>query len=182
MTDHLPHDPYITAVIDALTRSGFEPDSWWTSDAETDPYATGPDAGCTTMLNAVLAWDDAGPDDEDDEDDQGSEGLFLFWDHPTTQWQYAYHRPEGGNTPPEFLPHLGLYADPAAVAEAAETLLAGRPVPQDPAPTWPSANTTRAAVDQWAAPAGTPPMPTAVCAQDKGESPYGWSPPDPADR
>ncbi|MDX2922721.1 hypothetical protein, partial [Streptomyces sp. NE06-03C] len=181
MTETLPHDPYISAVIDALASSDLEPDTSWTSDAETDPYATGADAGCTTMLSAVLAWDDAGTDEDDDGDQEDDGGLFLFWDHPAGHWQYARPRPEGGNTPPEFLAHLGLYADPAAVAETAASLLAGRPLPKDPAPTWPRADTVRTAVEKWAAPAGMPPITTTVCEQDAGENPFGWSSPDPAD-
>lgn len=121
----LPHDPYITAVIDALTAAGLEPDSYWSSDAEIDPYATGDDAGCTTMLNAVIRWDDSTDDD--------TGGLLLLWDHPAEQWQHARPRVEGGNTEPEFLP-LHRWADPAAVVDVVRVLLAGLPVPggEDP--------------------------------------------------
>ncbi|MFE6021644.1 hypothetical protein ACFQ6O_34590 [Streptomyces sp. NPDC056441] len=107
MTDRtLPHDPYITAVIDALAAADLEPDTWWTSDAETDPYTTGPDAGCTTMLSAVIGWHDTRIDEGDE---TGRQGLFLFWERPAEQWQYARPRPEGGNTEPEFLAKLGRY-------------------------------------------------------------------------
>jgi len=147
MTD-LPHAPYITAVIDALTTAGIEPDSWWISDDEVDPYATGPDAGCTTMLNAVITWDDSRID-EDDED--GSDGLFLFWDHPAEQWQWARPRPEGGNTEPEFLPRLGRYSHPDVVAATAHALLNDQPLPEGHAPYWHPADTVKAAVEAWAA-------------------------------
>jgi hypothetical protein len=144
MTDRtLPHDPYITAVIEALTTAGLEPDDYWTSDAETDPYATGDDAGCTTMLNAVIGWDD------ETDDDTG--GLFLFWDHPAEQWQYARPRAEGGNTEPEFLPKLGRYSDPAAVVATVRALLAGELLPEGHAPYWHEADSVRRAVDAWAA-------------------------------
>ncbi|MER5613258.1 hypothetical protein [Streptomyces sp. NPDC002215] len=148
MTEHLPHDPYITAVIDALTVAGLEPDTWWTSDAEIDPYATGDDAGCTTMLTAVLAWDDTRVDEGDE---AGQDGLFLFWDHPAEQWQHARPRSEGGNTEPEFLPKLGRYSDPATVVDTARALLAGQPLPEGYAPYWHPADSVRTAVEAWAA-------------------------------
>ncbi|MCX4863492.1 MULTISPECIES: hypothetical protein [unclassified Streptomyces] len=148
MNQPLPHDPYITAVIDALTVAGLEPDTWWTSDAEIDPYATGDDAGCITMLSAVISWDGTAID-EDDED--GQEGLFLFWDHPAEQWQWARPRPEGGNTEPEFLPKLGRYSDPGAVVGTVRALLAGDPLPEGHAPYWHPADSVRAAVEAWAA-------------------------------
>lgn len=137
----LPHDPYITAVVDALTAAGLEPDNYWTSDAEIDPYATGEDAGCTTMLNAVVGWDD------DTDDDSG--GLFLFWDHPVEQWQHARPRSEGGNTEPEYLPTLGRYADPAAVTDAVRALLRGETPPEVHAADWPGADAVRTAITAW---------------------------------
>lgn len=143
MTKALPHDPYINAVIDALTAAGMEPDSYWTSDAEIDPYATGADAGCTTMLTAVIGWDD------DTDDDSG--GLLLLWDHPAGQWQYARPRVEGGHTEPEFLPALGRYSHPGSVVVTVGALLAGDPVPEGYAPYWHEADAVRVAVDAWAA-------------------------------
>ncbi|MEU7377680.1 hypothetical protein [Streptomyces albidoflavus] len=141
-TQFLPHDPYIVAVVDALTAAGLEPDDWWASDAETDPYEDGPDAGCTTMLSAVLRWD---ADEDADKD-----GLFLFWDHPAEQWQYAWPRPEGGNTEPEFLPLLPRWAEPAAVADVARALLAGLPVPGGEGPQlWTGASAASEAVTRW---------------------------------
>lgn len=143
MTATLPHDPYIAAVIEALTAAGLEPDNYWTSDAETDPYATGEDAGCITMLNAVISWDD------DTDDDTG--GLLLLWDHPAEQWQYARPRAEGGNTEPEFLAKLGRYSDPDAVVATVRALLAGDPVPEGYAPYWHEADAVKVAVNAWAA-------------------------------
>lgn len=143
-TRTLPHDPYITAVITALTEAATEPDNYWASDAEIDPYATGDDAGCTTMLNAVIGWDD------DTDDDTG--GLLLLWDHPAEQWQYARPRAEGGNTEPEFLPKLGRYSDPAAVVATAKALLTGEPLPEGHAPYWHLADSVRAAVKAWEEP------------------------------
>jgi hypothetical protein len=143
MATPLPHDPYISAVVDALTAVSLEPDNFWTSDSETNPYDDGPDAGCTTMLNAVITWDD------ETDDDTG--GLLLLWDHPAEQWQYARPRHEGGNTEPEFLERLGRWSDPAAVAATAQALLAGTPLPEGHAPYWHEADAVRRAVDAWAA-------------------------------
>ncbi|MFD6421580.1 hypothetical protein [Streptomyces sp. NPDC060198] len=139
----LPHDPYITAVVDALTGAGLEPSSWWTSDAETDPYETGPDAGCTTMLSAVIRWD------ADEDDETGLDGLFLFWEHPAEQWQYALPDSGGGNTPPELLTRLGRYSDPVAVAATARALLTDTPLPKGYAPYWHPADAVRRAVEAW---------------------------------
>lgn len=139
----LPHDPYITAVVTALTKAGLEPDNYWTSDAEIDPYLIGDDAGVTTMLNAVISWDDFTDEDE------GNAGLFLFWDHPAEQWQWARPRPEGGNTEPEFLPHLGRYSHPDAVVATARALLADQPLPEGHAPYWHEADAVQAAVTAW---------------------------------
>ena len=143
MTDPhaLPHSPYITAVVDALTAVGMEPDSYWTSDAEIDPYETGPDAGCTTMLSAVIGWDDESDDD--------SGGLFLFWDHPAGQWQHARPRSQGGNTEPEFLASLPCWVDPAVVVIVARALLSGDPAPTAVGPLWLGCEAAQAAVAAW---------------------------------
>lgn len=141
MSDQLPHDPYIAAVIAALVTADLEPDSYWTSDAEIDPYATGDDAGCTTMLNAVIGWDD------ETDDDTG--GLLLFWDHPAEQWQHARPRVEGGNTEPDFLP-LNRWADPAAVVTAVRILLAELELPAGEDPRlWLHFVSANAAVEAW---------------------------------
>lgn len=137
----LPHDPYISAVVTALTAAGLEPDDYWTSDAETNPYDEGPDAGLTTMLNAVITWD---ADEEADQD-----GLLLLWDHPAEQWQYAWPRPEGGNTEPEFIARLGRFSHPNAVAATARALLVGEPQPEGHAPYWHEADAIRAAITRW---------------------------------
>lgn len=144
----LPHAPYITAVVNALAAAGLEPDQWWTSDAEIDPYATGDDAGCTTMLSAVLAWDDTRVDEDDE---TGRDGLFLFWDHPAGQWQYARPRAEGGNTEPEYLLKLGLYSNPDHVAATTKALLADQPLPEGYASYWHPADAVRTAIRTWAA-------------------------------
>lgn len=146
MTD-LPHDPYITAVIDALTSAGLEPTDAWTSDAEIDPYRTDGDAGCATMLTAVISWDGDHPAIADA---VAPDGMLLFWDHPAEQWQYAERDAGGGNTRPEFIPRLGRYSQPEAVVAAVRALLAGQPQPEGHAPYWHEADGVRTAVDAWA--------------------------------
>ena len=123
-----------------------EPADWWTSDSETDPYATGPDAGCTAMLTAVMTWDSdhpaIGPDGP-------AHGMVLLWEHPAEQWQHAERRADGSCEQFEFLPGLGLYAEPAAVVTVVRALLAGQPAPAEAAAEWAHADLTRASVDRW---------------------------------
>lgn len=140
----LPHDPYINAVHDALEAAGLEPDDSWTSDAEVDRYDTGPDAGCTTMLDAHLVWTM--------HTGGHSHGIHLVWEHPAEQWQWAPRRADGVLVhDPEFLPNLGRWSDPSAVVDTVRELLAGRPLPEGHAPYWHPADKVRRAVDAWAA-------------------------------
>lgn len=144
----LPHDPYIRAVVIALTAAGLGPGGWWTSDAEIDPYATGDDAGCTTMLNAALLWSG---DHAAVADAVAPDGMLLLWEHPAEQWQYAERRPGGGNEEPEFLEKLGRYSDPDAVVAVVRALLAGEPLPEGHAPYWHPADAVKRAVAAWEA-------------------------------
>lgn len=127
----LPHDPYIQAVVDALTAAGLEPTEWETDDTETDRYVSGPDAGLTTMLTGLLVWDGDHPALGIGEYDHG---VALVWEHPAEQWQWAPRGQHGVLTEePEFLP-LPRWADPATVVDVVRILLAGLPIPtaQDP--------------------------------------------------
>ncbi|MFE3123717.1 hypothetical protein ACFXHD_09880 [Streptomyces hydrogenans] len=141
----LPHDPYITAVVDALTTAGLEPTTHWTSDLELDPYDDGPHAGCTTMLNAYLDWNGT-------ETAAHEHGFALLWDHPAEQWQWA-PRAENGHldSAPEFLPKLGRYAHPDAVVATVRALTTGEPLPEGHAPYWHEADAVKTAVAAWAA-------------------------------
>ncbi|HEY9370422.1 hypothetical protein [Streptomyces sp.] len=149
MTATLPHDPYITAVIEALTVAGLEPDSYWTSDAETDPYATGDDAGCTTMLSAVITW--LGDDETD------TSGLALLWDHPAGAWQAMPVDGHGvGEREAYYVPTLPQCADPLAVANAARQIRTSNPwkptgLPAEPCGDWDQADSLRAAIATWEA-------------------------------
>ena len=143
----LPHDPYITAVVDALANAGLDPDSYWTDDAETDPRGD----GCEMMLDAVLTWND---DHHALNAAALPHGLILLWAHSAEQWQYAPLREHGANEEPQFLPYLGQYADPAAIVPTVRALLAGEPVPEGYAPYWHPADAVKAAVEAWAAEGG----------------------------
>jgi hypothetical protein len=147
MTSPLPHDPYILAVVRALLAAGMEPDGWWTSDAEIDPYATGDDAGCTKMLNAVLLWSG---DHTAVGDAVFPDGLLLLWDHPAEQWQCAERRAGGGNEEPEFVASLPRWIDPAVAVIVVRELLAGRPAPTTVGPLWLGHEQAQSAVDAWA--------------------------------
>lgn len=140
-TRALPHDPYIEAVIDALTVAGIEPADHWTSDANINSYDTGPDAGCTTMLDAYIDWDTT---------PAHGHGIALLWEHPAEEWMWA-PRAAGGHLAhaPEFLPHLGRYSDPAAVVAVVRALMAGEPLPEGHAPYWHEADAVKRAVAAW---------------------------------
>jgi hypothetical protein len=141
----LPHDPYIEAVVDALTAAGLEPTTAETRDTEENRFD--PD-GCGTELDALLVWDGDAPGlDTDVHED----GIVLLWEHPAEQWQWAPRKRHGElEWAPEFLPKLGRWSDPAAVVATVRALLAGQPVPEGHAPYWHLADAVRRAVDSWA--------------------------------
>lgn len=124
MTNTLPHDPYITAVTEALTAASLEPAEYWTSDGETK--------GTYCYLNAVITLDPSGTYELDDEDVPAGtpwrHGLLLSWEWHTGAeedwekgpfWEFAELKADGScQYPPVTLPVHG-YASPAAVVEAA---------------------------------------------------------------
>ncbi|MEH0428810.1 hypothetical protein QBB34_21245 [Streptomyces stelliscabiei] len=147
----LPHDPYITAVVEALAAAGLEPTRAETSDTEINQYETGPDAGCTTQLQALLTWDGDAPGLNTDIHE---DGLVLLWEHPAEQWQWAPRKRHGElEREPEFLPALRRWADPDLVVMVVRYLLASRPVLELPVtgPLWRDHEQAQAAVDAWAA-------------------------------
>ncbi|MEU1275284.1 hypothetical protein [Streptomyces sp. NPDC005799] len=121
-TRELPHDPYITAVVNALTAAGLEPSDAETRDTEENRFA--PDAGAE--LDALLVWDgDASGLNTDVYED----GFVLLWEHPAEQWQWGPRKRHGELVhEPEFLP-LHRWADPAAVVDVVRVLSAGLAVP-----------------------------------------------------
>ncbi|PWG13945.1 hypothetical protein DF268_08760 [Streptomyces sp. V2] len=142
-TRPLPHDRYIGAVVDALTTDGIEPDDYWTSDANIDRYDSGPDAGCTTMLDAYIDWDTSPAHEH---------GIALLWEQPAEEWMWAPRAEEGHLArDPKFLPMLGRYATPNAVVAVVRALLAGTPLPKEHAPDWDEADEVRRAVAVWVA-------------------------------
>ncbi|NEY33052.1 hypothetical protein GTU99_12765 [Streptomyces sp. PRKS01-65] len=148
MTD-LPHDPYITAVIDALTTAGLEPTEHWTDAGELDPYRDDDYAGLACMLTAVLVWDGDHPALTDT---NAPHGITLLWEHPAEQWQWARRKRNGHlEREPEFLP-LPRWADPDAVVDVVRVLLAGLEVPggEDPR-LWLDYVAAGEAVTAWAA-------------------------------
>lgn len=141
----LPHDPYIEAVVNALTAAGLEPTTAETSDAESNRYDT---SGLTTQLDALLVWDGDTPGLNTDERE---EGIALVWDHPAEQWQWAPRKAHGGlECEPEFLP-LSRWASPHDVVTVVRELLAGRPAPEDLRDRWFHHAAAQASVDAWAA-------------------------------
>ncbi|MET9729739.1 hypothetical protein ABZZ79_03430 [Streptomyces sp. NPDC006458] len=134
MTRALPHDPYITAVCDALTAAGLElTGSSWTDDGES--------RGTYCYLNAVITLDPSGTHDTDDTDDEDlpagtpwRHGLLLIWEWHTgieeedgepargPLWLFAELRADGSNEYPTTLPVYG-YASPAAIVEATRKVI-----------------------------------------------------------
>ncbi|MDX3455090.1 hypothetical protein PV396_24635 [Streptomyces sp. ME02-8801-2C] len=128
----LPHDPYITAVCDALTAAGLKlTDQCWTGDGET--------RGTYCYLDAVITLDPSGTLGLDAEDVLGAKaewphGLLLIWEWHTgieadqgepargPQWLFAELKGDGSNEYPTDLPIEG-YASPAAVLEAARKVI-----------------------------------------------------------
>ncbi|MER8002972.1 hypothetical protein [Streptomyces sp. NPDC095613] len=127
----LPHDPYITAVCDALTAADLNlTDHCWTDDAET--------RGTYCYLNAVVTLDPNGTISEMTEDIPAEtawpHGLLLIWEWHTgieadegepdkgPQWLFAELKPDGSNEYPTLLPVYG-YASPDAVIEAARKVI-----------------------------------------------------------
>ncbi|MEV5659824.1 hypothetical protein [Streptomyces flaveolus] len=140
----LPHDPYITAVVDALTAAGLEPTTAETRDTEENRFDPN---GCGTELDALLVWDGDTPSLNTDAHE---DGLVLLWEHPAEQWQWAPRKQHGElEWEPEFLP-LHRWADPAAVVDVVRVLLAGLPVPaaEDPR-LWVNYIAAGAAVEAW---------------------------------
>lgn len=129
-TRTLPHDPYITAVCDALTAAGLEPtDHSWTDDGET--------RGTYCYLNAVITLDPSGTIAADEQPDGGADwphGLLLIWEWHTgieeeygepekgPVWLFAELKADGSNEYPTSLPVHG-YASPAAVVQAARKVI-----------------------------------------------------------
>lgn len=121
-TRTLPHDPYITAVCEALDATGPQVKDGRTSDSET--------RGTYCYLEAVIDLDPitVGLQEE------WPHGLLLIWEWHTgaeaeqgepdkgPQWLFAEMNEDGSNEYPTDLPVYG-YADPAAVAEAARKVI-----------------------------------------------------------
>lgn len=127
----LPHDPYITAVCDALTAAEQElTEQCWTDDGET--------RGTYCYLNAVITLDPSGTIASGDDDARDNaawpHGLLLIWEWHTgieaehgepergPQWLFAELKDDGSNEYPTGLPVYG-YASPAAIAEATRKVL-----------------------------------------------------------
>ncbi|MGW0869917.1 hypothetical protein ACWD3Z_05425 [Streptomyces sp. NPDC002740] len=143
----LPHDRYITAVLEALDDARLAPTDWRTSDAETNRYDDGPFAGLTTQLDSLLTWDG---DAEGLNTDEHEDGFVLLWEHPAEQWQWAPRGAHGAlEREPEFLPSLPRWVDPAVVVIVVRELLAGRLAPTATGPLWMGHEAAQAAVDAW---------------------------------
>lgn len=147
----LPHDPYITAVTDALTDAGLEPADGWTSDAET--------RGVYCYLNAVITLDH---DTSGIDPQRWPHGLILIWEwHTGTEaadgepdrgpsWEWARLVDSHGQCGErEALTAVG-YASPTYVVESVRALIEHRNQ-STPAELWQRAKELDAACEAWGA-------------------------------
>ncbi len=116
MSAPLPHEPYIAAVVAALTAADLEPTRWWVSDAEIDPRGD----GCTTMDDAVLIWDDQSAVNIDEH----PHGLLVSWESSAGTWEWARLREDGSNEDLKPL-DMPLDATPERVVEVVRSVLSG---------------------------------------------------------
>lgn len=146
MTDQLPHDPYITAVTEALTAAGLPPADQFTDDCDT--------SGSHRYLRAVITLH---PDEE-----HWPHGLVLIW-----EWHTGI---EAGFGEPERGPSWALavladrhgqirerqaftvlgYPTPRYVVESVRALAARRNQNM-PAERWDQAHALDAACEAWGA-------------------------------
>jgi hypothetical protein len=149
-TRALPHDPYITAVIDALADVGLDPTDITLDDCDT--------RGTHCYLRAVITYDEDTPLNPD----HWQHGLTLLWEWHTgieaadgepergPVWLWAKRLRDGATREPEVLRVDG-YANPVQVAAAMHELdLVGRPVKDRPG-RWDGAAALDAACEAWGA-------------------------------
>ena len=147
----LPHDPYITAVVEALTDTGLDPaGEVWTSDAES--------AGSYRYLSATIILT---PDTTAIDPARWPHGLLLRWEwHTGTEaadgepergpaWTWA-KRARRDNSEPELLPVDG-YANPVQVTAAAHELAASGAAVKPRPGRWAAAAGLDQACAAWAA-------------------------------
>lgn len=147
MTKILPHDSYIDAVVDALHAAGFDPESKWTSEAET--------AGLHCYLSGVIELSAHSGIDTD----RLRHGLLLRWEWHTgieaadgepengPVWLWAKKRADGSDEP-AVLTAEG-YASPDTIVDLARNL-DGHAVPVT-VTRWEHADTLDAACEAWGA-------------------------------
>jgi hypothetical protein len=127
----LPHDPYITAVCEALDKAGLEVKDGRTDDCET--------RGTYCYLNAVIELDMLATGLQQ----EWPHGLLLIWEWHSgreadlgepergPQWSFAELNGDGSNHYPTGLPVYG-YASPAAVVDAARKVISQEIQPGSP--------------------------------------------------
>lgn len=152
MPELLPHDPYITAVAEALANVGFEPAEYWTCDSDT--------RGLHCYLNAVITL---APGHSNIDLNRWPHGLLLIWEwHPGREdgeaergpvWLWAKcRRDAGSNEEPAVLPIDG-YTNPVHVATAVGQLNdTGQAVARRAAGRWNSADALETAIAAWETP------------------------------
>jgi hypothetical protein len=150
MSQPLPHDPYITAVCDALTAAGLEPADAFTDDSDT--------RGSHCYLRAVITLDDSSSVDAR----RWPDGLILIWEWHTgieaadgepergPSWEWArLVDSHGQSSEAQALTSVG-YASPAYLVESVRALLNDRGQ-ATAAERWEHAEDLDAACEAWGA-------------------------------
>lgn len=146
----LPHDPYITAVCDALTEASLTPADAFTDDSDT--------RGTHNYLRAVITLDDT----SNLPTDRWPHGLILIWEWHTgieaadgepdrgPSWEWARLVHEHGQCG-ERQPFTALgYPSPAYVVESVRALIERRNQSTS-AEAWERADELDAACEAWGA-------------------------------
>jgi hypothetical protein len=147
-TRTLPHDPYITAVCDALTAAGFTPADAFADDTDT--------SGTHNYLRAVITLDDSSGLPAD----RWPHGLILIWEWHTgieaedgepergPSWEWARLVDEHGQCGERQAFTAYGYASPAYVVESVHALIARRNQ-SVPAERWERHGELDAACEAW---------------------------------
>ncbi|MDW6058048.1 hypothetical protein SAZ11_08095 [Streptomyces sp. FXJ1.4098] len=147
----LPHDPYITAIVDALTTAGFTPADNFTDDSDT--------SGSHFYLRAVITLD---PDTSGIDPQRWPHGLILIWEWHTgievadgepergPTWEWARLVDSHGQCGERAALTAVGYASPAYVVESVRALIERRNQ-STPVELWEHAMELDAACAAWGA-------------------------------
>ena len=138
--EHLPHTPYITAVVEALNATSLGPSKWWLSIHDEEDHDGNP------LPSAVLNLDPEHPAVDETEFDHG---IGVYW-NTEVGWEIARRGPHESNEQPYPL-GPDPWASPEQVAAAVRAFLALAEDSPEYSGEWDHAAEAQAAVDAWRA-------------------------------